>query len=102
MVMEANIVVSMRPPCPAVLDNDPARDRFHPAIRTPGPCELPPATLERFNEARRKIEMCIAAGNIPKPPGGNVGILPLGTGSSLPSKYRNGMFNTNERVGIID
>lgn len=100
MHMEANIVVSMRPPCPAAVEIDSGRDRFHPAIRSPELFELPPATLKCFDEARRRIEMFIAAGNAPKPPGGNVGILPLGTGSSLPSKYRNGTFIPKQNIKV--
>lgn len=65
-------------------------DRFHPAVTSPAPTPLPPSTLERFSEAKANIETFRRSGRLPTPKGADVKILPLGTGSAIPSKYRNG------------
>jgi len=54
---------------------------------------LSPAAFEKFEEARAAVKTTPAgAGAGPaRATGGNIKVIPLGTSSALPSKYRNGM-----------
>jgi ribonuclease Z len=90
--MKANLLISMRPPAPPtieILAKD--GDLFHPAVSSEKPVSLSSLTLERFAEARANIENHINSGKLHVPVGADVGIIPLGTGSAIPTKYRNGL-----------
>jgi ribonuclease Z len=90
--MSANLLVNMRPPGPPIKETFADEgDLFHPAIISPTTHALPNGTLERFTEVRANVEEHIKSGKVSKPQGGDIKILPLGTGSALPSKYRNGL-----------
>jgi hypothetical protein len=58
--------------------------------RTQNLQSLPTLTLERFADAKKNIEDHLENGNVNIPNGANVGVIPLGTGSAIPTKYRNG------------
>ena len=54
---------------------------------------LSPAAFAKFEEARAaaKVTPFSASAGYWQANGGNIGVIPLGTSSALPSKYRNGM-----------
>ncbi|TRM58741.1 hypothetical protein BD626DRAFT_410082 [Schizophyllum amplum] len=84
--------LTMRPPGPPVRDPH-ALDRFHPVVEasvsTSTPVELTPSTRAAFELARSVAAKRIAEGALPRLPGSDVTVLPLGTSSAVPSKYRN-------------
>lgn len=89
-IMASNLYMNMRPPAPPVMENLPGDgDRFHQAVQKSSSLDLSPLTSEKFAAARLNVSNAIEKG-IDVPKGAGVGVLPLGTGSALPSKYRNG------------
>jgi ribonuclease Z len=89
-IMASNLYMNMRPPAPPIIENLPGDgDRFHPAVKKSSSLDLSPLTSEKFAAARLNVTNAIEKG-IDVPKGAGVGVLPLGTGSALPSKYRNG------------
>ncbi|EGO29330.1 hypothetical protein SERLADRAFT_412876 [Serpula lacrymans var. lacrymans S7.9] len=83
-------IVCIRPPRPPLHEKDTEHyDLFHPATSSSAPFSLPELTMKRFAEAKSAIEDRIANNTVPKQPGDDITILPLGTGSAVPSKYRN-------------
>ncbi|KAG5640501.1 hypothetical protein DXG03_008289 [Asterophora parasitica] len=76
---------NMRSPAPPILKE--TRDSFHAAASSEKLPTLPPKTSEKFEIAKKNVEDHIASGTVP--PGADVKIIPLGTGSAVPSKYRN-------------
>ncbi|KAL1738920.1 beta-lactamase-like protein, partial [Schizophyllum fasciatum] len=85
-VMTTDTHVTIRPPSPPKLDPY-AQDKFHPVCQAP--VELTPATREAFDQAQALVAQRIEDGSVPGLPGADVTILPLGTSSAVPSKYRN-------------
>ncbi|KAF5351284.1 hypothetical protein D9758_007983 [Tetrapyrgos nigripes] len=86
--MEANIIASMRPPAPPSKEEFAIElDRFHSADAEG--LELPSSTEVCFNKAKAEVAAFVASGGRPEMPGGSVRIITLGTGSAVPSKYRN-------------
>ncbi|KAF9239242.1 hypothetical protein BU15DRAFT_88045 [Melanogaster broomeanus] len=87
--MRTNMLVSMHPPRPPAQNLDAERyDLFHPAISSNSPLVLPELTRTRFTEAQAEVH----SHSMPGPeemPGKDVMICPLGTGSAMPSKFRN-------------
>jgi ribonuclease Z len=67
-------------------------DRFHPAVSSQNSNlqTLPTLTLERFADAQKDVEEQLSTGSVKIPKGADVGVIPLGTGSAIPTKYRNG------------
>ena len=83
----------MRPPAPPVQETFAERgDLFHPAVSSQNMNlrTLPTLTLERFADAKKNIEDHLKNGSVNIPKGADVGVIPLGTGSAIPTKYRNG------------
>lgn len=89
--LTSNLIVDVRPPRPPaqakLTEND---DKFHPAATSPELLALPGPTLAAFATAREKG--AAAVHGRPTRPGDDVTIIPLGTGSAVPSKYRNGEY----------
>ncbi|KAI4525783.1 Metallo-hydrolase/oxidoreductase [Schizophyllum commune Loenen D] len=85
-VMTTDTQVHIRPPSPPKRDPY-AQDKFHAVCQAP--VELTPATREAFDKAQAVVSQRIAEGAVPKLPGADVTVLPLGTSSAVPSKYRN-------------
>ncbi|KAH7921559.1 hypothetical protein BV22DRAFT_1038537 [Leucogyrophana mollusca] len=84
--MVTNTLVDIRPPRPPVKEKDAeAHDLFHPSILSTAPLVVPDLTRKRFAEARARVQ----GRQSPTGPGGDVIICTLGTGSAIPSKYRN-------------
>jgi ribonuclease Z len=91
--MPSNLVIQMRPPAPPVQQTfEEGGDLFHPAISSQNTNlpTLPTLTLERFADAKKQIEDSLNNGSVNIPKGADVGVIPLGTGSAIPTKYRNG------------
>ncbi|KAM6497244.1 hypothetical protein JOM56_007717 [Amanita muscaria] len=110
-IMVTNHSISMRPfKAPSV--ETPVQDCFHPAIKAEKQVLLPPWTAKKFEAAKRSIEAArrrrrrrrsvgsvesdaesgsesSGSSTVRSRPGRDVGILPLGTGSAMPTKYRN-------------
>lgn len=90
--MQPNSYVDIRPPRPVAID--PLlreKDRFHPAIAAETPPSLTPVTKEKFTNAQNTVATRLAEldGNVPKA-GDELVVIPLGTNSSISSRYRNG------------
>ncbi|KAF9487434.1 hypothetical protein BDN71DRAFT_1458518 [Pleurotus eryngii] len=99
--LKAGLFIKMRPFSPPTVDaiyssqDLPTHDLFHPAvtaqISTNVPLPLPPSTLEKFEVARTlvgdSIDHVTPGSGTEKAK--DVIVTPLGTGSALPTKYRN-------------
>lgn len=90
----------MRPPAPPVQETFAEDvDLFHPAVSSQNPSlrTLPTLTLQRFAEGKKITEDHLNSGSVNIPNGADVGVIPLGTGSAIPTKYRNGLSNVFQR-----
>ena len=67
-----------------------AKDRFHPVIRGERTLGISSELQRRMEAVRNKISQGIEERENIVVPGSEVGVITLGTGGSLPSKYRNG------------
>ncbi len=110
--MAAHQTISMRPFKPPTIETT-VQDNFHPAMKANVPVSLPPWTVKKFKIAKKSAASAsIRSRRHSRSPGSgksssgsesdsthslgrgrNVGVLPLGTGSAAPSKYRNGTFD---------
>jgi len=98
-VMTANLHVPLRPSGLLQSDNFTLNDRFHPALSGSTFQALPDATIKAFEETKQTVLRHPLAET--QPPS-NVKILPLGTGSSIPTKYRNGMMRSQSlRLSVV-
>ena len=91
--MPSNLLIQMRPPAPPVQETfAEGGDLFHPAVSSQNTNlrTLPTLTLERFADAKKNVEDHLGTGSVNIPKGAEVGVIPLGTGSAIPTKYRNG------------
>ncbi|KAG2355809.1 hypothetical protein BDR07DRAFT_1425171 [Suillus spraguei] len=84
--MRAHTVINIRPPRPPLRDSEAeANDLFHPAALSGEPPSLSDAAKTQFSEARARVDEA----TIPDIIGKDVTVVTLGTGSAIPSKYRN-------------
>ncbi|KAG6818817.1 hypothetical protein H0H93_001378 [Arthromyces matolae] len=65
------------------------RDTFHKTVTSNKPILLPRETQYLFRNAKANVNDRISSGNVPTPKGSDVKVISLGTGSAVPSKYRN-------------
>jgi ribonuclease Z len=87
--MRAHTMIHIRPPRPPLRDPEAeANDLFHPAILSGEPPSLSDAARTQFSEARARVEET----TVPDAIGKDVTVVTLGTGSAIPSKYRNGSY----------
>ena len=85
--MRAHTVIGIRPPRPPLRASDAeVGDLFHPVVVSGGPPNLSDAVRMQFSEA----QTCVVNGTVPDVAGKDVMVVTLGTGSAVPSKYRNG------------
>ena len=63
---------------------------------------LSPAAFAKFEEARAVAKVTSAGAGSGRASGGYVKVIPLGTSSALPSKYRNGMRPFSSHVKRLD
>jgi ribonuclease Z len=81
----------MRPFAPPSVDPAAiALDKFHPLVNGKQQLELSSNLQRSIKAAQENIAEVEASGELPPIEGSNVGIVALGTGGSLPTKYRNG------------
>jgi hypothetical protein len=89
--MTSNLFTKIRPFAPPKEEtSEEIRDLFHPIILSDQPPPLGSGTLALFEEAKQNVEDRIQGGDVPVPKGADVKIIPLGTASAVPTKYRNG------------
>lgn len=87
--LRSGLNIEVRPPRGPVLDQASLNyDRFHPIVTGTTPLTIPDKALRAFEDARVAVAN-LALDTTPKPYD-NVTIVPLGTSSAMPSKYRNG------------
>ncbi|KIK93173.1 hypothetical protein PAXRUDRAFT_829230 [Paxillus rubicundulus Ve08.2h10] len=88
-IMRTNLLVDLHPPRPPAQNLDAEKyDIFHPAVSSNSFLDLPELTRTRYMEAQAAVQ----SDNRPQLeglPGKDVMICPLGTGSAMPSKFRN-------------
>ena len=98
-VMTANLHVPLRPSGPVRSHSFTLNDRFHPALSGSTFQTLPDTTIKAFEEAKETVLRHPSA-ETQQP--SNVKILPLGTGSSIPTKYRNGTMRSQSlRLSVV-
>ena len=68
-----------------------ALDKFHPLVNGEQSLELSSLLQRYITTAKEHISEVEASGELPPIAGTDVGVVTLGTGGSLPSKYRNGV-----------
>jgi len=92
--MTSSLNTNLRPwaipsPDPEVVQ----RDRFHPVVTGTESLSYSSVLEESIKQAKKNVTQILAdtADNQPVV-GADVAVIPLGTGGSLPSKYRNGLF----------
>ncbi|KIJ09075.1 hypothetical protein PAXINDRAFT_172647 [Paxillus involutus ATCC 200175] len=87
--MRANLSVDLHPPRPPAQNLDAEKsDIFHPAVSSNSFLDLPELTRTRFMEAQAAVQSD-SGPQLEGMPGKDVMICPLGTGSAMPSKFRN-------------
>lgn len=90
--MHSHMKTTMRPWNPPSPDPEVVkRDKFHPIASGSVPLEFSPGLKQSIDNARKTVAQVVAEKLVNTPgPGSDVGIISLGTGGSMPSKYRNG------------
>ncbi|KAH7911176.1 hypothetical protein BJ138DRAFT_1151318 [Hygrophoropsis aurantiaca] len=89
LAMQSNLVNDIRPPRAPVPEKlDGTHDLFHPSIASSTPLSLPHLTQQRFEEVKSTVRGREGASSS-SGPGRDVTVCTLGTGSAIPSKYRN-------------
>lgn len=82
----------LRPYAPPTISPDVvAKDRFHPVIKGEQTFGISSELQQRMEAVRNEISQSIEQRENSVVLGAEVGIITLGTGGSLPSKYRNGL-----------
>ena len=91
--MAAGMRLDLRPFAPPALEPEAvALDEFHPPASGAKPLVLSRAMQTRIFAAKSNVKKRLERGDaLPSVPGGQVSIIPLGTGGSCPAKDRNGM-----------
>ena len=86
--MQANQLIELRPRKPPAIDSQTIKkDNFHPNVANPAQDLLSPLLASVYEEAKVSVSTIAAnLANIEE----DVLIIPLGTSSATPSKYRNG------------
>ncbi|KIJ61498.1 hypothetical protein HYDPIDRAFT_31363 [Hydnomerulius pinastri MD-312] len=88
--MRTNMLVSMHPP--GSPEQDPRAEKydlFHPAVSSDSPLTIPESTRIKFTEAQAAVQASAAERKEVVIPGRDVLICPLGTGSAMPTIFRN-------------
>ncbi|KAI6012153.1 hypothetical protein BKA83DRAFT_4370844 [Pisolithus microcarpus] len=90
LAMQAGLSVSIHPPrSPAQDENTRKLDLFHPAVCSDSLVKLPDPILSSFSRARAVVQSFASDSEADKIPGKDVLVCTLGTGSAIPSKFRN-------------
>jgi len=67
-----------------------ATDKFHPATSGKQPFEFSPFLSRSIDRAQKNVARILSKKDFEPVEHADIGIIPLGTGGSVPSKYRNG------------
>ncbi|KAH6915798.1 tRNA processing endoribonuclease [Coprinopsis sp. MPI-PUGE-AT-0042] len=94
-LMEPNLRIGIRPHSkPAKDPHADERDLFHPLLKNKSesgdiPVNLPQETIAKFEDARSKVAVLgEGLSDASKRPGDDIVVVPLGTGSAIPGRYR--------------
>ncbi|KAK0202420.1 beta-lactamase-like protein [Desarmillaria ectypa] len=89
-LMTSSSTIHLRPPT-ELIQEDTVQDLdfFHPAVSSPTPIALPSITKDKYAEAQAAVKAVESDANRSLCKGADIGVYPLGTGSAVPSKYRN-------------
>ncbi|KAG7445158.1 uncharacterized protein BT62DRAFT_951536 [Guyanagaster necrorhizus] len=89
-LMSSSTTIHLRPPTELIQeDTVQDLDLFHPAVASPTLIALPPITKDKYAEAQAAVKAIESDENRTTCKGADIGVHPLGTGSAVPSKYRN-------------
>ena len=90
--MSSGLHVCMRPYSPPMVDPEAiSLDKFHPTVTGVESLILSTALKRRITAAKANIQRRLYGKDpLPFVEGREVGVIPLGTAGTLPSKYRNG------------
>ncbi|KZT10496.1 uncharacterized protein LAESUDRAFT_810112 [Laetiporus sulphureus 93-53] len=89
-LLSPNRIVMMRPLTDPCDDEEIAKyDLFHPVITSGMPVSLPESISNEFAAAKARVQRHVDERAQDKKPGDDVEVIPLGTSSAVPSKYRN-------------
>ncbi|KNZ78842.1 Zinc phosphodiesterase ELAC protein 2 [Termitomyces sp. J132] len=86
-ILTAGLEVNMRTSNPPTIRE--LNDSFHKLVTSDKPIVLSQETSKLFSQAKRNVQEHIARGKLHVPTGSDVKVIPLGTGSAIPTKYRN-------------
>lgn len=90
LAMQAGLSASIHPLRPPAQDENARKlDLFHPAVRSDSLVKLPDSILSSFSRARAVVRSFASDPEAGKIPGKDVLACTLGTGSAIPSKFRN-------------
>ncbi len=90
-LMTSSSTIHLRPPTELIReDTVQDLDLFHPAVSAPTPIALPSITKDKYAEAQATVKAIESDASRTLCKGADIGVYPLGTGSAVPSKYRNG------------
>lgn len=92
-VMDKNHHTSMRPLTPPKIASC-EFDKFHEAVKADPSDSLSPGMKAKFEEARAAVDTAQSS-HSQELPGSDVTIIPFGTSSASPTKYRNGVWHNN-------
>ena len=95
--MSSGLHVCMRPYSPPIIDPEATSlDKFHPTVSGVESLILSAALRRRITAAKANIQRRIYSKDpLPFVEGREVGVIPLGTAGTLPSKYRNGRIHSS-------
>ncbi|KAJ7460806.1 hypothetical protein FB451DRAFT_1045064 [Mycena latifolia] len=91
LIMEPSLHMSIRPAGAPETGRLPAerKDHFHPATTSADLMLLSPSILQKFAEMQSKAKDHALDGTLQVSQGANVGVIPLGTASAVPTSSRN-------------
>ena len=92
--MSSDLRLGLRPYFPPSTDPETSSvDKFHSTAGGAEPIQLSPSMQKKITAAKANVQKHLGCDVSSLVDGGSqVGIIPLGTGGSLPNKYRNGEF----------
>lgn len=98
--MTSKFHISVRPPQLPVYDKPNEQEaRFVTACESSTPPSLPLDTADAITKAKEELRT-LQAIDRPSRPGDDVVVVPLGTCSAAPSKYRNGTFLSSQSISL--
>ena len=90
VLAEPNTLLHVRPVRPPVQDELAKEDEFNPLAVAGSLPELSGPVMETFAAVKAEVAERMGRGSPASAPGDDVVVTPLGTGSAIPTKMRNG------------